>query len=162
MDGDVTPDAPVKLDPSDLTPKIGTTAYPEDLRGACDGREKCGLGEVFGLSQFGVNQTLLRPGAASAIRHWHRSEDEFIYILSGEPTLVTDAGETKLSAGECAGFPAGRADGHMLVNRSSEPVVYLEVGTRASEDEVFYPDDDLHATKTAGQYSFTRKDGTPA
>jgi uncharacterized cupin superfamily protein len=162
MDGDATSEIPVKLNPMDLTPRIGTTAYPPDLRAACDGREKRALGDAFGLSQYGINHTVLRPGAASALRHWHSEEDEFIYVLSGELTLVTDMGETPLTAGECAGFPAGRPDGHMVVNKSAEPAAYLEIGTRSRTDTGTYPDDDLHAVKTDGKYSFFRKDGSPA
>ncbi len=161
MDGTAETDSPVKLNPMDLIPKIGTTAYPPDLRGACDGREKRALGDVFGLSHYGVNHTVLHPGAASALRHWHREDDEFVYVLSGALTLITDRGETLLTAGDCAGFAAGRADGHMIVNRSTQPAAYLEVGTRSSTDTVTFPDDDLHATKVGGTYSFTRKDGNP-
>ncbi len=158
MDGDGPSSMQLKLNPQDLTPKVGTTAYPPDLRSTTAGREKKALGDFFGLSQFGVNQTVLVPDSASALRHWHAEEDEFVYIISGELTLVTDEGETILSAGECAGFPAGRPNGHVLVNRSSEPASYLEIGTRSQKDEVTFPDDDLHATKTGGVYTFTRKD----
>ena len=161
MEGEARPAPPVKLSSSDVTPKIGTTAYPADLRGACDGREKHAMGDAFGLTQYGVSHTVLHPGAASALRHWHEEEDEFVYVLSGILTLVTDQGETSLSAGECAGFPAGRADAHALVNKSSEPATYLEIGTRSPTDIVNFPHDDLHATKTGGNYSFTRKDGSP-
>lgn len=161
MEGDSLAASPVKLSPTDVTPKIGTTAYPAALRSACDGREKHAMGDAFGLTQFGVNFTVLRPGAASALRHWHMEEDEFVYVVSGELTLITDRGETVLKTGECAGFPAGRADGHAIVNRSTEAATYLEVGNRSQTDRISYPDHDLHGTKSGGQYSFTRKDGSP-
>lgn len=161
MKSDVAADMPVTLNPVDLTPKIGTTAYPPDLRGICAGREKRALGDPFGLTHFGVNQTLLRPGAASALLHWHQEEDEFVFVLSGVLTLITEAGEVELSAGECVGFPAGRAEGHMIVNRTSQPAIYLEIGARSPSDTVTFPKDDLHGTKTDGIYRFTRKDGTP-
>ena len=121
------------------------------------------LGTIFGLDQFGVNLTELAPGAQSALRHWHRAEDEFVYVLSGEVVLVTDAGGERLGLGDCIGFKAGAPDGHHLVNRSGEPATYLEIGSRrVSEDRVTYPDDDLEARPDeSGRRRFFRKDGTP-
>jgi uncharacterized cupin superfamily protein len=120
------------------------------------------LGDRFGLTIFGVNLTTLPPGAMSALRHAHTSQDEFIYVLEGTPTLITDAGETMLKPGMCAGFKAGTGDAHHLVNRSESDVVYLEVGDRTLGDGAHYPDDDIVAVKTSdGTRKFTRKDGTP-
>ena len=161
MAGDALAALPQKLRPTDVPLKIGTTAYPAELRSACDGREKHALGDAFGLTQYGVNFTVLRPGAASALRHWHMEEDEFVYVLSGELTLITGRGETVLKAGECTAFPAGRADGHVIVNRSNEAATYLEVGHRSQTDTISFPDHDLHGTKSGGKYAFTRKDGSP-
>jgi uncharacterized cupin superfamily protein len=123
-------------------------------------REKRPLGELFGLENFGVNLTRILPGGESALLHRHSRQDEFVYILEGEPTLVTDEGETLLRAGMCAGFPAaGRA--HHLVNRTEREVLYLEIGDRSQGDEVFYPNDDLQAGFGAnGQRVFLHKDGT--
>src|SRR6201999_55244 len=104
--------------------------YPGPYRASTEGREKTALGNVAGLTQFGVNLTLLKPGAASALRHWHEQEDEFIYVLEGELTLIEDCGETLLKPGDCAGFKAGTSNGHMLINRSARDAVYLEIGTR--------------------------------
>lgn len=126
-----------------------------------EGREKRVLGDLFGLKNFGVNLTTLAPGARSALRHSHTTQDEFIYVLEGTPTLVTDAGETPLLPGMCAGFRAGSGDAHQLVNRSTEPAVYLEIGDRSPGDIVRYPDDDLVARSTPHGWTFARKDGTP-
>ncbi len=104
--------------------------------------------------------TTLAPGAASALRHWHEREDEFIFVLDGVITLVDDAGAHELTSGMCAGFKAGIANGHHLVNRSQAPASYLEIGTRSAEEVANYPDNDLRGVKTAGKFSFTRKDGT--
>jgi uncharacterized cupin superfamily protein len=125
------------------------------------GREKRALGDVFALSNFGVNLTRLAPGALSALRHAHSLQDEFIYVLQGNPVLITDAGETQLRPGMCAGFKAGTGDGHQLVNRSDEEAVYLEVGDRTAGDTATYPDDDLQAAMVNGQWQFAHKDGTP-
>lgn len=125
------------------------------------GRSKRALGEALGLRNFGVNLVHLEPGAASALRHWHTRQDEFIYVLEGELTLVTDAGPQLLKAGMCAGFPAGKADGHHLINRSPQPAVYLEVGDRLPGDDVYYPDVDLMARSNRPAYEFLHKDGTP-
>ena len=120
------------------------------------------LGDPFGLTIFGVNLTILPPGAMSALRHAHTRQDEFIYILEGTPTLITDSGETILKPGMCAGFKAGGGAAHHLVNRSDSQVVYLEIGDRTMGDEVHYPDDDIVAVKTPdGTRKFARKDGTP-
>jgi uncharacterized cupin superfamily protein len=125
------------------------------------GRDKQTLGDLFGLQNFGVNRTTLRPGGISALRHWHTRQDEFVYVLSGTAMLVMDGGETPLHAGMCVGFKAGEANGHLLANRGTEDVVYLEIGDRTAGDAVTYPDDDIQAVLTpAGQWQFLRKDGS--
>jgi uncharacterized cupin superfamily protein len=154
-------DTPIAILAADA-PSKGPSGYPEDLRRKVEGREKQVLGDVFGLRNFGVNLTRLAPGAASALRHAHKTQDEFVYVLEGEPTLLTDAGETALRPGMCAGFPAGTGDAHCLVNRTDRPVVYLEVGDRSPGDDVVYPDDDLHAAMGPdGKWRYSRKDGSP-
>lgn len=136
------------------------TTYPEPFAWRVKGREKRVLGEVFGLSSFGVNLTRLAPGAVSSLRHAHSRQDEFIYVLEGHPTLVTDAGETPLGPGMCAGFRAGSGDGHHLQNRSATDVLYLEIGDRTAGDSVTYPDDDLQAVLGSdGKWRYLRKDG---
>ena len=137
------------------------SVYPEPFASRMTGREKKPLGDLFSLSNFGVNLTRLAPGALSALRHAHSIQDEFIYILEGKPTLVTDEGETELHPGMCAGFKAGTGNAHHLVNRSNEDVVYLEVGDRIAGDAATYPDDDLQAVLVNGNWQFTHKDGTP-
>jgi len=148
------------LDPATVPVAPGTN-YPEPFRPRVAGRRKQRLGDALGLKNFGVNLTTLAPGAQSALRHWHTKQDEFIYVLKGELVLVTGAGEQVLAPGACAGFPAGRADGHHLVNRGHVEAAYLEVGDRAAGDAVTYPDDDLAATLTPQGWKMTRKDGTP-
>lgn len=141
---------------SDLKPRTGTD-YPDEFKHVVEGRAKRALGDAYGLTQFGINQTELAPGAASALRHWHTQGDELVYVLSGELVLVTDAGEETLAPGDFAGFKAGVANGHHLVNRSNTPATYLEIGTRRADDEAHYSDVDLHFAGAAG---FKRKDGT--
>ncbi|MFP4005026.1 MAG: cupin domain-containing protein [Alphaproteobacteria bacterium] len=145
-----------KLDPATLTPRTGSS-YPAPWNEKAAGREKRALGDAFGLTQFGVNLVRLPPGGWSSQRHWHTHEDEFVHVLEGELTLVSDAGETIVRAGECAGFPAGAEDGHCFINRTEQDAIYLEVGSRRAEDAVHYPDIDLHLP--AGRGGFTRKDG---
>jgi len=113
------------------------------------------------LKNFGVNLTRLDPGAESSMRHWHSKQDEFIYVLEGEVTLVTDAGRQKLASGAAAGFPAGKADGHQLINETDRPAVYLEVGDRTPGDGASYSDVDLAAHLVDGKWVYTRKDGSP-
>jgi uncharacterized cupin superfamily protein len=145
------------LDPAEVPVRRGSS-YPEPFKAPCADRAKQRLGDAVGLTDFGVNLVRLPPGSASAQRHWHSHEDEFVYVLSGELTLVTDAGDQRLAAGEAAGFPAGAADGHHLVNRGSAEASYLEVGSRKAEDAVSYPDVDLHLPGKGGE-GFTNKKG---
>jgi len=148
------------LDPAEVK-AIEGSSYPEAFRPTVAGRAKRRLGDALGLTHFGVNVTTIKPGSGSALRHWHSREDEFIYVLSGELVLVTGAGEQVLTAGMCAGFPAGKADAHHLVNRSAHDAMYLEVGDRNPADDVTYPDADLLAVAGPAGRRFTRRDGTP-
>jgi uncharacterized cupin superfamily protein len=147
------------LDPMTLEPRTGS-GYPEPYRSRVLPREKRQLGNALGLETIGINQTTLPPGKESSMRHWHTHEEEFIYVLAGEVVLITDAGEQTLTAGMCAGFPLGTRDGHHLVNRSSQPAVYLEVSNRNAEDRAFYPDVDLQYNGANAPVMFTRKDGS--
>lgn len=148
------------IDPENV-PNRTTSIYPDKFQHLVKGRIKKALGNAAGLKNFGVNLVTLAPGSCSSVRHWHTRQDEFIYILSGEVTLVTNAGAEILKAGMMAGFPAGEENGHHLVNRSDEVVTYLEVGDRTANDEAYYPDDDLVAKADAnGKWYFTTKDGT--
>ncbi len=148
------------IDPQGIPERI-STGYPAPFRALVAGRARRRIGEAAGLTNFGVNVTRLAPGSSSALRHWHSRQDEFIYVLEGELTLITNAGEQILKPGMCAGFPAGEADGHCLVNRTDRDVTYLEVGDRTSGDSVTYPDVDLLAQENAGTFIFTHKDGSP-
>lgn len=152
---------PVALEAAIAPERSVRSVYPEPFASRMVGRHKRPLGTFFDLTNFGVNLTRLRPGAISALRHAHALQDELVYILEGTPTLVTDRGAAKLSPGMCAGFKAGSGDAHHLVNDSSQDVVYLEVGDRTPGDSATYPDDDLVASGTAGNWCFTQKDGTP-
>ena len=146
------------LDPATVPERRGSN-YPEPYRSRMGERSKRRLGEACGLSRFGVNLVTLQPGGQSALRHWHTLEDEFVYVLEGEVVLVTDAGEQVLVAGLCAGYPAGRRDGHHFQNRSGAAARYLEVGNRAPGDFTAYPDDDLTWVPTEdGEYA-AHKDG---
>ena len=149
------------LDATAVPPRAKASNYPPQFAVRMAGREKRALGDRFGLKAFGVNLTRLAPGAQSALLHRHTRQEEFLYVLEGEPTLVTDAGEMILRPGLCAGFPAG-GTAHHLVNRTQRDVTYLEVGNRVQGDEGIYPSDDLKAaTAPDGTWRFTRKDGTP-
>src|SRR5215475_2231488 len=142
-------------------PVDASTAYPQQFRKVVDGREKQKLGNVVGLTQFGVNLTRLRPGAASALRHWHENEDEFIYLIEGELVLVEDEGETVLRPGDAAGFKAGVRNGHCLINRTSRDAVYLEIGTRAANERAHYPDVDCMLERNGTKITYMRRSGEP-
>ncbi len=142
--------------------KIDTaTGYPEPFRRAVLGRERKRLGNAVGLDQFGVNLSRLKPGAASSQRHWHRHEDELIYVLEGELVLVEDDGETLLGPGDAAGWKAGVPNGHCLINRTDRDAVYLEIGSRAAREVATYPDIDMRAEKDETGMRYVHRDGTP-
>jgi len=152
---------PVALRAADVAPRARPSNYPSPFAERMAGREKRPLGDAFGLGNFGVNLTRIKPGGESALRHAHSRQDELVYILEGAATLITDAGETTLTPGMCAGFRAGTGDGHHIVNRSNADVVYLEIGDRTKGDEGSYPDDDIRAAMGEdGRWRFTHKDGT--
>lgn len=148
------------LDPKSVKMTSGS-AYPKEHAWICKDREKARLGEALGLKNFGVNYVRLPAGCGSSHRHWHHKQDEFIYVLDGELTLVTDGGEQILKAGMVAGFPAGKEDGHHLLNRSDKDAFYLEVGDRMPGDGAEYPDLDMRVSVGVSALNFVHKDGTP-
>ncbi len=150
------------LDPADIEIRTGSI-YPAEFAAVVAGRAKRALTKALGLTQFGVNLTELAPGAVTALRHWHSHEDEFIYVLQGNVQLHTSAGVQDLGPGQCAGFPAGVADGHRLVNTGTVQATLLEVGSRDARDTAEYPDVDLRIAPDRYNNNpvFTRKDGTP-
>lgn len=152
---------PIAVDAASVAPRTKPSNYPEPFFSRMLGREKRQLGDFFGLRNFGVNLTRISPGGESALLHRHSTQDEFIYILEGEATLVTETGEVAMGPGMCAGFPAQGA-AHQLVNRSDADVLYLEIGDRTPGDAGSYPNDDLKAELGPdGTWQFTHKDGRP-
>lgn len=151
---------PAAIRATDVTGQRATV-YPPRYAGEVAGREKRALGDQFGLSHYGVNLTTLAPGAWSSHRHWHENEDEFVYVVDGELTLIDDAGEHRLTPGMCAGFKAGVANGHHLVNKSGRPASYIEVGTRAANETAHYPEADMEFRKRDGSSVIVHKDGSP-
>jgi len=149
-----------KVDVSKAKVRTGTN-YPPQFQNVVQGREKSVLGDLVGLTQFGVNLTRLKPGAASALRHWHESEDEFVYMLEGELVLIEDGGETLLRPGDAAGFKAGAPNGHHLVNKTQRDAVYLEIGTRAPAERAHYPDVDLEFIRDKDKVQVRHKSGEP-
>ncbi len=148
------------IDPHQIPIRAGSN-YPDRFKAVVAGREKKRLGDAAGLKNFGVNLTTLPPKSRSALRHWHTKQDEFIYVLSGILTLITDEGEAILAAGQSAGFPAGEPNGHCLYNHTDQIATYLEIGDRTPNDQGHYPDDDLVVKATEQGWQFTHKDGTP-
>lgn len=152
-------DKPAALVASNAPPRIKPSNYPEPFASRMAGRLKHPLGDLFGLKSFGVNLTRLSPGAVSTLHHQHSRQDEFIYVVEGEPTLFTDAGETQLRPGMVAGF-AAKGTAHHLENRTGQDCMILEVGDRAEGDEVSYPTDDIQAVMGSdGKWRFSHKNG---
>ena len=150
------------LQPRTVAPKT-RSGYPAPYAARVLPREVRALGDALGLTRIGVNLATLLPGKESSMRHWHTHEDEFVYVLEGEVVLRTDAGEQVLSAGMCAGFPAGSTDGHQLINRSAQPARFLAISNRDAGDVGYYsdPDVDMVFSPPHAPGKFTRRDGTP-
>src|SRR5882762_11854017 len=146
-----------KIDVNSVPERKGS-GYPAPFQEKVGDRVKKPLGNAGGLSDFGVNLTRLPPGSWSSQRHWHTAEDEFVYVLSGEVTLVTDTGEETLRAGDCAAFPKNAPNGHHLINKGGATATYLEIGSRLEDDSCHYPDIDLYIDGKIGE--FAHKDGT--
>ncbi len=149
-----------KIDIAALTEE-NSTGYPAQFAGLVAGRFRKRIARVGGLTQFGVNLCRLAPGAASSQRHWHKAEDELVFVLQGEATLVEDEGETILKPGDAAAFKAGVPNGHHIINRSGRDILILEIGTRSQNDSGEYPDIDLAFINDDGAVRYLRKDGTP-
>lgn len=147
------------IDPNSV-PEHTTSNYPQEFQHWVKGRSKKKLGKAAGLSNFGVNLVTLQPGSYSSVRHWHSLQDEFIYVVAGEITLIDDAGEHTLRPGHCTGFPAGEANGHHLLNKTNAIAQYLEIGDRTSNDVVSYPDVDLMAIEQKGTWTFQPRSTT--
>ena len=133
--------------------------YPSPFDRPCLDQSTQRLARHAGLTQFGVNLTVIQPGAWSSQRHWHSREDELVWVLEGELTLVTDGGEEVLRAGDCAAFRGGDPDGHHLVNQSGLPAKVLEIGNSDPQDRCVYSDIDMVAGPGATRYC--HRDGTP-
>ena len=149
-----------KIDIASL-PTDTRTGYPPPFDRVVVGRERRRLGNAVGLDQFGVNLTTLRPGSASALRHWHEREDEFVYVLEGELVLIENEGETVLRPGDAAGFKANTPNGHHLINKSDRPALYLEIGTRSKHEKVEYSEVDLQVVRDHNGMRYTHKNGEP-
>ena len=139
----------------------GGSVYPAPYDKEMEGRTSLRVGDAGGLTQFGANIVILAPGAKSSLRHWHEQQDEFVMVVSGTCTLIDDDGAHDMTAGDCATFPAGDANGHHFVNRTEEEARFLVIGTRTRTETGWYSDIDLKVTMDAGGFTFTRKDGTP-
>ena len=149
-----------KIDISKVPVRSGSF-YPAPFQAEHANRHKQALGDAGKLTQFGVNLTRISAGAASALRHYHETEDEFIYMLEGELVLVENEGETVLKPGDAAAFKANSGNAHRLINRTTKDAVYLEVGTRMPADHVHYPDDDLTLIRDANGRRYLHKGGEP-
>jgi uncharacterized cupin superfamily protein len=143
----------------EAVPSDTSSRYPAQYNDAVRGRARKRLGNAAGLDQFGVNLCTLKPGAASSVRHWHQNEDEFVYVIAGQVVLCEDGGETILKPGDAVAWKAGVANGHCLVNRSSQDTVFLEVGTRAKTERATYPDIDMLSVRDEKGARYTRKNG---
>jgi uncharacterized cupin superfamily protein len=127
-----------RLEDAPLTPLGRSALRPEWFVGKVERR----LAKPLGLTQFGVNHLTLAPGATTALRHWHEAEDEFVYVLAGEASVIDNDGAHVLPAGSYVAFPAGEANGHHVRNLSDSPVELLVIGSRRpGEETIHYPDD---------------------
>ena len=145
----------------DKLPVKTSTIYPAPYDAEMGGRRSVRLGDTVGLTQFGANLTILEPNAKSSLRHWHHNQDEFVVVTQGTVTLVDDNGETEMTVGQCAGFPAGDTNGHQFINKSTTQACFVVIGTRTPTETAVYSDIDMKLDITDGKFEFTHKDGSP-
>jgi len=148
-----------KIDLTLVTARTGSS-YPAPYDAMMAGRSTQAVGDAGGLTQFGVNLTTLEPNATSSLRHWHPGEDEFVIVTQGTVTLVDDHGETELTAGECAAFPAGEPNGHHFINKTKQKASFIAIGTRSEDALCTYSDVDMKVETIRGVDTFTRRDGS--
>jgi uncharacterized cupin superfamily protein len=141
----------------DMIDQTNRTGYPPPFDKEVAGRWYRRLAPAAGLTEFGVSHVTLKPGAWSSQRHWHKGEDEFLVMLSGEAVLVEDDGQTILRAGDCAAWPKGSANGHHLRNESDSDCVFVVVGGGTNTGGG-YSDIDMMWTEDD---RYVHKDGTP-
>lgn len=149
-----------KLD-LETIPLVTGSSYPGKLAAEMNGRAQLRLGDAGGLTQFGANLVILAPGAKSSLRHWHEEQDEFLIVTAGNLVLIEDQGQTALSVGDCAAFPAGIANGHHVVNRSNGEGRFLVVGTRTATETGWYSDIDMKVVDDGSGGKFSYQDGSP-
>ena len=149
-----------KLNIKDAPLKTGSI-YPDPFNAMMDGRSSLRLGDLGGLTQFGANLVILEPGAKSSLRHWHEQEDEFVMVTQGVCTLIDNGGETEMTVGECAAFPANTPNAHHFVNNSDAEARFLVIGTRGASEIAHYPDHDMKVTVANGAFTFTKPNGDP-
>ena len=97
MHGEVTSMLIEPLASQDVPVSSRKTLYPPPFASRVAGRVRQRLGDHFGLTNFGVNLTELAPGCLSALLHHHTKQDEFVYIVSGSPTLIFGDLERRLT-----------------------------------------------------------------
>ncbi len=145
-----------KLD-LDAIPQSNLTGYPAPFDKDVEGRWYKRLAPTAGLTQIGASHVVLKPGAYSSQRHWHRAQDEIVIMLEGEAVLIEDDGETGVYPGDVLAWPAGAENGHRLHNRSDAPCVFIAIsGGPREEDSGSYPDIDM----VFDANGYARKDGT--
>ncbi len=149
------------LDPATIDFVSGAGAYPDQYKPLVPGRAKKVIGDSLGLKNYGVNIVKLEPGGCSSVRHWHTRQDEFIYVIEGEITVVNDDGEFIMSAGMVAGFPGGAENGHHMFNRAEKDAIFMEVGDRLPGDSVDFSDVDLLSRQLKAGWQFTNRKGKP-
>ena len=147
------------IDKTKVPVKTGSL-YPAPYDAEMAGRSSLRLGDAGGLTQFGANLVMLEPGAKSSLRHWHQNEDEFVMVTDGTCTLIDDHGETEMTVGDCAAFPANDPNGHHLINKTDAPAAFLVIGTRTNDETATYSDVDLKVRLKDGTANFTRRDGS--
>lgn len=149
-----------KIDMSTVPLRTGSV-YPGRLDALMKGRSSLRLGDVGGLSQFGVNLVFIEPGGASSLRHYHMQQDEFAMVTEGELVLVEEGSETVMGPGDCAAWPAGVENGHCLENRGDARAAFLVIGSRTPTETAYYSDLDMMVTSDSEGFTFTRKNGSP-
>ena len=146
---------PAAIEAAAVPPARPARGYPEPFAARVDGARKAGARGRVRVDQFRGELDAVAAGRHVGASPYAHARGRIRLIVEGEPVLVTNAGETPLRPGMCAGFKAGAGDAHHLINRSGRDIVYLEIGDRDPGDTVIYPDDDIGRAlpRTANAFS---------
>lgn len=127
--------------------------YVYDKYAVTDSNMKYEVTGPFQGNQCVVAFYSILPNKSNYPFHYHTTNEEVFYIISGEGILETSTGKTQVSAGDIIVCPVGQKGAHKLTNSSqTENLVYLDVDTNNTPDIAYYPHSNKIGVRTVGGF----------